>query len=292
MIQSENFYPFFGVVEDIDDPEKLGRIQVRVYGLHPRNKGKIPTEDLPWMSCVTSNSTGSSGIGHTPSDYRKGANVFGYFLGSDFQTAIIIGSITGIPYSGPNGSEGFFDPDEKLPYYPSDESDVNRLAREPDLHWIIDKKASQLVTGVDHITGTWSEPDYNNQCTYPMNHVYESLEEGHVHEYDDTEGAERIHEWHKSGSYREVISDGTQTVKVIGDGYKVVMRDNNVYVKGICNLTVGADCNTKIYGDWNIFVGGDVNKEVVGNETVSIGKVNKKTAGTLIDYDAPFIYLN
>ena len=36
-----------GKVENNDDPEQLGRCQIRVYGVH---SDKIPTEDLPWVA--------------------------------------------------------------------------------------------------------------------------------------------------------------------------------------------------------------------------------------------------
>ena len=40
----------------------------------------------------------------------------------------------------------------------------------------------------------------NLRTVYPKNHVYET-ESGHIKEFDDTEGAERIHEYHKSGTF-------------------------------------------------------------------------------------------
>ncbi len=36
-----NFW--YGVVEDINDPEMLGRIRVRVFGYHSEDKQDIPT---------------------------------------------------------------------------------------------------------------------------------------------------------------------------------------------------------------------------------------------------------
>ena len=44
----DGFVWFTGVVEDRDDPSKLGRVRVRCVGYHTDNKTKIPTEDLPW----------------------------------------------------------------------------------------------------------------------------------------------------------------------------------------------------------------------------------------------------
>ena len=44
----KSFQYFFGVVEDRQDPEKLGRVKVRAFGVHTEDRGKIPTSELPW----------------------------------------------------------------------------------------------------------------------------------------------------------------------------------------------------------------------------------------------------
>ena len=41
----DGFVWFTGVVEDRNDPSKLGRVRVRCLGLHTENKVDIPTED-------------------------------------------------------------------------------------------------------------------------------------------------------------------------------------------------------------------------------------------------------
>lgn len=40
----DDFVWWTGTVEDIMDPEKLGRIKVRMYGIHTDDKSEIPTE--------------------------------------------------------------------------------------------------------------------------------------------------------------------------------------------------------------------------------------------------------
>ena len=42
------FQWFVGVVEDRNDPQKVGRVRVRCLGYHTPDKGKLPTADLPW----------------------------------------------------------------------------------------------------------------------------------------------------------------------------------------------------------------------------------------------------
>lgn len=292
MIHMEGFTPFFGVVEDNNDPEELGRVRVRVYGHHTRNRGKIPIDYLPWMSTITPNSSGVSGIGHTPSDYALGSNVFGFLMGDDNQIGIVMGSVTGRPSYGPDTTKGFFDPSGTLPNYEINESDVNRLARDPSSHWLHSERSSNRVSNVPTSSGgAWSELGYDNQCLYPMNHVYES-ENGYVFEVDDTKGKERINEHHASGSYREISPDGSTTIKVVGDGYELVMQDKNVYVRGNVNLTVDSDCNTYIKGDWNVKVDNDINYVVGGDVTTRIDGNETQTVKGNMDYVASNINLN
>ena len=46
-----NFIWFNGVVEDRQDPQKLGRLRVCV-GIHTDNKDDLPTADLPWSQLI------------------------------------------------------------------------------------------------------------------------------------------------------------------------------------------------------------------------------------------------
>ena len=72
---------------------------------------------------------------------------------------------------------------------------------------------------------------------YPKNHVYET-ESGHIKEFDDTEGAERIHEYHKSGTFYEVDASGNKHTRIVGTNYEVIAGSDFVNVKGTANLTI------------------------------------------------------
>ena len=59
-----NFVWFNGVVEDRQDPQKLGRLRVRCVGIHTQDKDILPTSDLLWSQLIHPiTSSGISGLG-------------------------------------------------------------------------------------------------------------------------------------------------------------------------------------------------------------------------------------
>lgn len=92
---------FKGVVEDDADPLTLGRVKVRVFGIHPEDKSLVPTKDLPWATTLV-NSTHIS-----PNIYNRGDWVFGVMLdGKLAQYPIIMGMIPGVTRAGAPGEQG------------------------------------------------------------------------------------------------------------------------------------------------------------------------------------------
>ena len=124
------------------------------------------------------------------------------------------------------------------------------------------------------MTHYWSEPTSANAARYPYNHVYES-ESGHIMEYDDTPGAERINQEHRSGTYYEIDDSGNKTTKVVGDNHNLTIHDDYLYVKGKIlwtgddevmirandQMTIGAKWNIRLVSDHNIDIHakGDLN---------------------------------
>ena len=125
----DGFQWFVGVVEDRDDPKRLGRLKVRCLGYHTENKGKLETKDLPWahpMNPITSATV--SGIGQTPLGAVEGTWVVGFFTdGPTAQQPVIMGTLPGVPKNTPTGEKGFEDPNAAYPRE-AGQSDVNRLA--------------------------------------------------------------------------------------------------------------------------------------------------------------------
>lgn len=95
---------FIGIVEDVLDPLKLGRVKVRIVGVHAPDKSKIPTADLPWaMVMEPSDHSGTSGMWGTAVNLKPSAQVFGIFMdGRMSQSPLVLGSIPHIeqPPSG------------------------------------------------------------------------------------------------------------------------------------------------------------------------------------------------
>lgn len=283
MIITDDFKPFFGVVEDVNDPDKLGRIRVRCYGYHTQNKQYIPTDFIRWFSCVVSNSAGTSGKGDSPTGYVTGSTVFGYFLSSELQDGIVIGSLTGKPTETVQPNQGFNDPNGVYPLY-VDEQDVNRLARNENISTtIVQTKKDGIRKNVATTTGTWSEPETPYNAVYPKNDVSEQ-ESGHIHETDDTPGSERLHEYHKSGTFREIHPDGTEVVKIVTDRYTIIAGNGYFCVDGNANGFVGGNNDLVIDGTNTINVKGkstlrapeiqlgedaDVEPSVLGNKLAS-----------------------
>ena len=89
-----------GVVENRNDPMKLGRCQVRVVGIHTQNKIDLRTDDLPWAYPIQPiTSAAISGIGHAPVGPVPGTWVIIMFRDDEQQEPLMLGTIGGIPQS-------------------------------------------------------------------------------------------------------------------------------------------------------------------------------------------------
>ena len=87
----DGFQWWIGVVEDRQDPEKIGRCRVRIFGIHSDDVSLVPTEDLPWA--VSIYSVNASDRFAAP---KEGEYVVGFFLDSSFcQAPAIIGVLPG-----------------------------------------------------------------------------------------------------------------------------------------------------------------------------------------------------
>ena len=142
------------------------------------------------------------------------------------------------------------------------------------------------VGGISNETGQPRSGKMRVDPEYPYNHARET-ESGHIKEYDDTPGAERIMEYHRTGTFYEVDSDGTKMTRVVGHNYEVVAGNDFVNIKGTCNLTIDQNCNTYIKGNWNIQVDGSKTEVIKGSrmtmimgaDTLNIAAMRSKVVG-------------
>ena len=332
-IGHNGFLWFVGVVENRQDPEFAGRVRVRALGHHTSNQSILPTADLPWAQVVLPiTSSGISGLGQTPLGLVEGSWVFGYFRdGNNKQEPLVLGSLPGKP-SELSQAGGFYDPNGIYPKY-KQEPDVNRLAvnNEDNPHLSLTLRQSTRLTGIATADfnafvnadgssviasdgDTFDQPAIPYNAVYPYNHVYES-ESGHIREFDDTSGAERIHESHRTGTSYEIDKDGNKIEIIKGDSYELMSANKRIAIAGQSDITIdgrhklfinksnttdnhydiqigaGASINIQVdSGDVNIHTvqgkinmnaGGDYNLKVGGNYTVEVaGNTTETIEGT------------
>lgn len=208
----QGFRWFVGVVEDRDDPNKVGRVRVRIYGVHG-DQVEVPTDHLPWATVLLPPISSSlKQVGISPTGLQLGSTVFGFFMdGHEGQLPIIFGSLPGV-------------------------EDVPPLA-------VGIQSLNKKRVGI--------EPASPYKARYPYNKVNRS-ESGHAIEIDDTPGAERLHVFHRSGTYTEVDRKGNRVDKIVGDGYEVVVKNKNVYVQGNVNVTVKGNVSIQVDGTYTV----------------------------------------
>ena len=228
----------FGIVKDIIDPSKLGRVKVNVYGYHDT----INTKDLGWSQVVMPGNTPAiNGTGHSV-NLTVGSLVCGIFKDNKLQEFIVMGSL-------PTKTDGTEDNNVRV------RAEANPHADEP-------------------------KGDYQPASTYapeyPYNNVFET-ESGHVKEYDDTKGHERITERHMSGTQYEICADGTKNETIVRDNYRLVVGHDTLEVFGNVRIIVSGQADIAVANDVNLAVGGNVLAEVQKNADIIIEEGNLTT---------------
>lgn len=251
----DGFIWWTGVVEDRKDPLKLGRCRVRCLGWHSPNKMELPTDLLPWaIPSVPVNTS----VVYAP---KEGDMVFGFFLDAEnAQQPVMLGSFPSIPLKAANPQQPFNDPRtgtqlstapvkpyESATNYPRklDEPTTSRLARNDSDY------PSEIVAAKKSKRASKVEPAPYYAAQYPYNSVYES-ESGHALEFDDTKNAERVHIYHRSGSYTEWGPDGDRVERIQRNKFEVVVGNEQVYVKGDVTIYVDGNYDLNVTGDIRI----------------------------------------
>ena len=196
-IGQEGFVWFIGRVEDREDPLQLGRVRVRIMDFHPESKSLVPTDQLPWAQILLPSTNPSfEKVGLSPVGLTIGTTVFGFFIdGYDANQPVILGTT--------HGKVG-------------DVSDV-----------------ADTSIGKNSVPKSFDsfEPSSAYAAQYPYNKTFRS-ERGHVIEIDDTPNQERIHMYHRSGTYKEINKNGNQVDKIVGDHFEITLKNKVVHIKG------------------------------------------------------------
>jgi hypothetical protein len=286
-IYGKGFHWFTGVVEDIHDPEEMGRYKVRCFGYHTENKEYISTEDLPWshvMLPITSASM--TGIGQSATGILQGTWVVGFFRdGTNAQDPLIMGTLPSTSSLTADTKSGFNDPEGVYPLLVDNKptNDTPSQARKEyttsESYIKRDELNQKALKDPSHVI---EFPQIHTTAPlYPKNKVIQT-ESGHVIEHDDTADNERLLQYHKTGTYHEVQASGDDVTVVNGKGYKLVIKDENVRVLGACNLVIDQNCNTHIKGDWNITVDGTKTEKVTGDVTeIYSSKLTQNVTGNV-----------
>lgn len=282
-----------GVIENNNDPEMLGRCQIRVWGLHDELKEAdaqegIPTENLSWAEPALGLIEGSMSGHGLFSVPLQGSHVFCFFESGNWESLRYFATAPGLPVAAADTTQGFNDPDG---VYPREdrlgEPDYHRLSRGVTDETIVAHKNDNLDLTVEKsTTETWDEPVSAYAATYPNNIVL-TTHAGITIELDNTVGAERIHIFHPSNTYIEVDAAGNVIFRNEGNRFEITRGDRNKHVLGADNETVDGDKTSYVKEDedkkvdvnQNIVVGNDRTEDVGNDETVVVGNNRTHTVG-------------
>jgi uncharacterized protein (DUF2345 family) len=274
----------YGIIENNDDsthPDgyKLGRCQVRIFGKHTNNKLNIddfeylPTSELPWFDVMIPATSAGIQVNYETPFLKNGSTAYVEYTDKDQQYGVIIGVLLRQPNVMSDFNKGFSDPTQK---YPLNE-DLHRSPLYPyatgEINDVVQYKKGHLTTSVLGFT----EPATPYDPTYTHNKVISS--KNHFIEFDETPGKERVHIYHKSGTFSEIHPSGTKVTNVKGSQYHIVIVDDNTKVDGKYNLDVIGNIQVKTLANETTTVG--INSSlIVGNDTVlSAGGDTTITAG-------------
>lgn len=301
---------FYGIVEDRNDPLKIGRVRVRVHGLHTDDKSLIATPDLPWSQVlIPTTSAGLSGFGHGHG-LVEGTSVFGMFRDDKRLDFLVLGVALGINQKGYKETitnellsrsvdKGFNDPRRQT------QTDYNNSV--DGLNSGTDKKRPNELTlaldtspqlpesleikydnGNDGEGSKIIEPSSKTLPYYPLKDYYEesdlnrfargggvyesrdNLPDGFQPKLDRSKTLYPFNKVHHTESGHMIEMDDS----VGGERLSISHRSGTFYEihkDGTEVHRVVNDNYTVICKDDNVYIGGKCNIKILGNATLDIG---------------------
>lgn len=288
----KDFTWFIGVVEDVMDPGMLGRVKIRI--LNQQDSADVSTDELLWAYPISpiqsaslsskringaQTSPGPGAAGISPTGIEVGSYAFGFFMdGEERNMPMLFGTYHKIP----DANKDSVDSGEAAK---SSEHDVSFLAREQQTLFKEETKGdlklkSKRPFNVEEGTSNVfiKEPKSAYEAKYPNNKTI-TTKSGHALELDDTPGAERIHVYHRAGTYTEINKDGRRVQKIVGSDFEIVLENKSVLVKGNLSVEVDGDATVLVKGDSYNWVKGNVVQAVLQNVSQTVGGGVSQTIG-------------
>ena len=88
---------------------------------------------------------------------------------------------------------------------------------------------------------------------------------------DDTPGSERLHIYHRSGTFVEIDANGSIVKRAKGSSYEIIDRNGKIAIAGSADISINGACNIFVGNDANIEVEGDVNLTCHNDITAQAG---------------------
>lgn len=239
----DGFLWFIGVITDINDPKKLGRVKVRLVTEQTPDLGQAETadiqnNDLPWAIVgMPVTSASFLGLGQSPTGIQVGSKVVGFFLDGQEKTKPLV----------------------MFTFNTIDNGDINR-------HSVSVQARGDGAVQKDYIE---DEPISQYKAQYPFNNTI-NTRSGHVIEIDDTPSSERIHIYHKAGTYIEINPDGSIVTKSTSNSNEIVVGKKSSFSKKDTNIAAGS--TIRIVSDK------DVKIDAPGGVTVTNGSLTVEGA--------------
>ena len=82
--------------------------------------------------------------------------------------------------------------------------------------------------------------------------------------------SERIHEYHKAGTFYEILPNGDKVTKIVGNGFEIDMKNKMIYVAGDYSMTVDGDYYLNVKGNKTEHISGHCFQTVKGTRVAKI----------------------
>ena len=246
------------VVEDNLDPLMIGRVRLRVQGIHSAKLNEVSTENLPWSEVLSPIDSGN-GLGSS-TNILIGTWGFCTPLNDSFSEFLMLGVSKGIipepvtvDFDGDDigfrdtREEALFPIENTRPGNPLENGSVNN------------ENPVQDRVQVDSFTET---ADTSSSAVYPNNKVYQD-HNGNLVEIDGTPENSRIRIQHSTGARVEISVDGDITIQASANG--------NVWQETPGLFSIGADGNMIIEADVKIVGSLEVSTEITAGSNISSG---------------------